>query len=368
MSPLRNFIFFEFSDSTDRDTTLNEFESILKLIPSVNSVVVKMNHEANDESIINPFGFAWIMFTGDAGNMNSDISKLEGRRSIQIGEEEEEKRDEDLIEYSIRDEILYEHICFENSSTREYAYLALHSLNNILSTWNYSEPKGLGAMFDGDLFGDPEELLSLSRGFAGDHPYNFIEKATPERPKRFLMVRKKLNGFLAHNEKWRKSVNCILDEIDHSDIVDILIYNPLNLFGMINDVHKTGRSSRIPYLRIIVRKTNGVEIQFYGALFWRERLSIIPPREAVKRAYRELNKFMLRSVCHSLNDNDVFLSELYGLTYEVACSKGILKIENGACSYEDVDKLQDLQDFLNSNDELIDQVGRLYSDFTIGDR
>jgi hypothetical protein len=370
LSPLTEFIFFEFESQNDRNDALKELESTLNLIPSVNSVVIEMDYDGDDDIIIHPFGFAWIMFTGDADSMKSDMSKLKMQRSGQSYFDRESPvyvEGEESLESLIRTKILLEHVHIEITASTEYNHLALHSLNNILSKWNYSKPKGLGVMFDDGLF-DARDLISLSCGFVGDHPYNFVVKTTPERPKQFLTVRRKLNEFLANNEKWRKSVNCILDEIDHSDIVDIVIYNPLNLFGMINDVHKTGRSNRTPYLRIVVGKINGVEIQFYGALFWRERLPIISLEEAVKRTYGEWCNFIVHAAFHGFNDNDISLSELYGLTYEVVCGKGILKIENGACSYENMDKLQDLQDFLNSNDELIDQVGSLYSDFTIGDR
>jgi hypothetical protein len=373
LSPLNHFIFFEFSNSKDRDAILKELESILRLIPSVNSVVIKTDYDGDDVMICHPFGFAWIMFTGDVDTMNSDMSRLEARSSSQnfldsessVFIEEEEEEEEASPEDIIMTKILLEHIHIETSDS-EYNCLTLHSLNNILSTWNYSEPKGLGVMFDDALF-DSSELVSLSCGFIGDHPYNFVAKTTPSRPKQFLMIRKKLNKFLLDNERWRKSINHILDEVDDSDVVDICIYNPLNLFGMINDVYKTAHSKRIPKLKIIVKNANGTEAQFCGELLWREKVAMISPEEAVKRAYGEID-FLFASFCHGFDNKDVALSESYGLIYEVVCGKGLLKMNDGFYFYEDVGKLQNLQDFLDSNDELIDQVGSLYSDLTIGGR
>jgi Endonuclease NucS len=327
-SPLSNFIFFEFSNPSKRDKLLDNFEATLKLMPSVNSVLIKMDYSGDDRIIVHPFGFAWIMFTGDINNMNLDISKLEARPPIKGGFDPEDIImiwERELPEYLIRRKILLNYVRFKTRDG-EYTGLSLHSLNNTLSTWKYTEPKGLGVMFDDALF-DANELVQLSCGFAGDHHYNFIAKTTPDRPKQFQMIRKKLSKFLSSNKRWETAVNHILNEIGGSDIVDIWIFNPLNFFGTINDVYETGKSNRIPNLNIVVKKTNGTEIQFYGGLFWRERLPKICPQEAVKRSYGELQIFKLRSCFHSLNDKDVSLSELYGLTYELDSAKLLMPLK-----------------------------------------
>ena len=189
-SPLESFIFFEFCTKEERDKSLKEFELTLKLLPSVNSVLIKMEYSGDDGRIIHPYGFAWIMFTGDFENMTLDISKLTPKVNPQEYENLEyivSMWEKDLPDYSLRSKILLEQVHIKQVAG-EYTGLALHSLNNTLSTWKYSDPICSGVMFDDGLF-DKNEVIALSCGFVGDHPYSFVVKTTPQRVKQFQLVR-----------------------------------------------------------------------------------------------------------------------------------------------------------------------------------
>lgn len=367
LSPLHNFIFFEFNIKGERDKLLKEFGLTLKSLPSVNSVLIEMDYSGDDLNIINPFGFAWVMFTGDIDNMNLDMSKLESKKLapeffdagdiISLWEGE-------LPEFNIRSKILLEQVRINNSAG-EYTGLALHSLNNTLATWNYSTPVGFGDMFNDGLF-DEDEILSLACGFVGDHPYGFVTQTSPQRAKQFNFVRKKIDQFLAFNERWKVIVNHIFQQSDNSDVIKINIFNPLNFLGMINDVHKTNSSKRIPSLKITVEKESGTLLQYYGSLFWTNKKPIKCPKEAILKLFASNDDFKLRYLTNNYKKNEVSLTDRYGLSYEVVCSNGkILAIDGKVCDFVDFEELDDLQDFLISNDHFIDQVGDLFDELAL---
>lgn len=362
--PLDNFIFFEFNTPSERDNTLANFEGILNSLPSVNSVLIKVDHDGIDQAIIHPSGFAWVMFTGDAKNIEGDLSKIEPAPAspedfspgflVQMWELES-------TEYTFRTKILTNHVRIKNGEG-QYTGLALHSLNNTLATWKYQLPICFGPMFEDSLF-DPDDILSMSLGHVGQHPYNFVIKTTPKRPKQFLMVRENLNGFLSTNSRWRRLVKSILDSMDGDDIANIWIYNPLNFFGMINDVYETGGSQRIPRLHIDIMKNDGSEVRFYGALFWRNKVVPEPPELAIQSSYPNVEYFKIRSVIHTMTEYDESLSNRYGLSYEIVSSQNaqrFLSFDGNEDFQHEPEALENLRDFLNSNDALIDEVGRFF--------
>tara|TARA_B110000196_G_C21140056_1_gene663287 strand:- start:1525 stop:2784 length:1260 start_codon:yes stop_codon:yes gene_type:complete len=366
-SPLESFIFFEFFTKLERDKTLKKFKETLKLLPSINSVLINMEYNGNDKHIIHPYGFSWIMFTGDFGNMTLDISKLTPK---DISFEQQNLAhivpmwEKDFPEYSLRSKILLEQVHIKQESG-EYTGLALHSLNNTLATWDYSDPICNGVMFDDNLF-DKDEIITLSCGLMGDHPYGFVAKTTPLRPKQFQLIRSKLNHFLTYNERWKIVANHILQDLDESDIVDIHIFNPLNILSMVNDIYKENSSKRIPSFNISVTKENGDSFGYYGSLFWTNKKIVPCPKETVLNIYGSLSAFQFTCFGNSIKDQEVSLSECLGLTYEVISSeKEIITIIDHECSYESIKQLDNLQDFLNNNDSFIDQVGALFTELNI---
>jgi len=307
------------------------------------------------------------MFTGDLDDMTSDISKLTPKvnnREFENMEQIASMWEKELPEYSLRSKILLEQVHIK-SALGEYTGLELHSLNNTLSTWEYSDPKCSGVMFDDGLF-DPDEIIALSCGFVGDHPYNFVVKTTPLRPKQFQLVRSKVNKFLAHNDRWRIVVNHILQELDETDVVNISIFNPLNFLGMINDIYKENSSKRIPSLNITVTKEDGTSLSYYGSLFWVNRIPLQSPKDVALKVYGSLDKFIITSLGNSCKKQEVSVSEYFGLSYEVVSSNGkIVTIADNICSYESFAQLDNLQVFLNQNDGFIDQVGELFNELPI---
>lgn len=367
MSPLNNFIFFEFTTEDERNKSLKDFELTLNSLPSINSVLIKMNYRGDNRKIIHPFGFAWIMFTGDVENMDLDFSKLSPKNKIKGLFDPEDiiyMWEDNTPEYSLRTKVLLDQVRI-NAYTGEYTGLALHSLNNTLSTWDYSSPQGFGVMFNDGLF-DEDEIFSLSCGFFGDHPYNFIAKTSPQRSEHFQMAIKKLDKFLLFNERWRIAVNHNLQEADYSDNVIIYIFNPLNFFGIINDVYKTNTSSRIPSLKITLKKESGETLHYYDSLFWVNEKPIECPKKLVLKFFNSFNEFKLRYFTNGYKNHETSLSEKYGLNYEILCSSGqIIAIDGQICHFVNCENINNLQNFLTANDGFIDQVGALFDEFGI---
>lgn len=370
LSPLKNFIFFEFSKKEERDRFYEAFLSLLKKIPSCNSVLIKTDYEGNDASIIHPFGFSWVMFSSDAPRLEIQLAELErnpitdeqfddGGLSF-IGELEGE-------DYELRSKILSEHVKIDRESG-EYVCLALHSLNNTLSIWKYEEPVGVGEMFSDGLF-DVDDLLNMSSGFVGNHPYTFMVKTTPSRQFQFNMVRKKLNDFLESNSRWQNQVNYILNTLSMNDIAEIYIYNPLNFFGFLYDLGREGSSSRIPSLVIHIKRENGSEDTYQGLLAWTSEIAYISAEEAVKNAYPSLRHLSIRLVFQHMNDYDEGLSQQYGLTYEVISLVNdqlyLVQTSEDGCFLEKLSSIKNLNDFVKENDHLIDEVVDLFKENSV---
>jgi hypothetical protein len=364
LSPLKNFIFFEFFSQKDRDDAYDSFLALLQAIPSCNSVLIKSNYEGNDSAIIHPSGFSWIMFSSECQRMRDEISKLP------VKPLEDYHFDINGIlylwqldgeEYELRSKILEEHVRLQKGSG-EYTGLALHSLNNILSTWENDAPIGVGEMFSDALF-DTDDMLAMACGFAGDHPYAFIMKTTPSRDYQFNMVRKKLNIFLKSNSRWCGQVDYVLNTLAPNDVAEIYVYNPLNFFGFIYDLKKYRSSNRIPNLFITVKRENGDEEIYQGILAWTSKVTDVVAKDAVFSSYPSLDILKIRLISQNLNDYDQNLSEIYGLTYEIFTLKQreayIIRISEDGCYLEKVENIRNLEDFVQANYSLIDEVEHL---------
>lgn len=364
LSPLRNFIFFEFFDAKERDEAYTDFCALLNKLPSCNSVVIKMDYSGTDLSVIHPFGFSWSMFTTDTNRLNQELSKLPVKNLeehhfdigdiLYLWQQEGE-------EYELRSKILIEQVRLNNDSG-EYTGLALHSLTNTLETWEHEEPIGFGQMFS-DLFFDSDDMLAMACGLTGDHPYGFKVKTTPHRAYQFNMIRKKLDEFLKLNSNWRNQVDYVLNTLALNDIADIFIYNPLNFFGLVYDLKKEEQSERIPNLIIKIKRENGNSDVYQGILSWTKRDKSITAKEALISAYGSIDYFKARMINQRLNECDEKLSESYGLSYEIYFkSKGklfsIMDSDTG-CHPKKINKVFTLNDFFASNHSLIDEVDHI---------
>jgi len=361
LSPLRNFIFFEFCHAEERDEAYIDFCALLNKLPSCNSVVIKMDYLGNDSNIIHPFGFSWSMFTTDTDRLEEEVSKLPVRsleeHHFDIGfllyswQQEGE-------EYELRSKILTDQVRLLNNSG-EYTGLALHSLNNTLETWDHQEPIGFGQMFSDTLF-DSDDMLAMACGFTGDHPYGFNIKTTPHRAYQFNMVRKKLDRFLKSNSNWRNQVDYVLNTLAPNDVADIFIYNPLNFFGLAYDLKKEGESERIPKLIIQIKRENGNLDVYQGLLSWTVRDISITAKKALISAYGSIDYFKTRMINQRLNECDEKLSQSYGLSYEIYCKSNSelfsIKDSDTGCYPKKLSEIFTLNDFFVSNHCLIDEV------------
>jgi len=364
-SPINNFIFFEFDNEEYRNKVQEKFEIILKSLPSLNCVLIKVDYEGEDDIIINPYGFAWVLYTGSIDNIRNELlSAYNIKFSDELFDPDQLLgiAENETPETIIRAEILAKLFHIEEGRGEINVFL-LHSLNNTLSLWRYHEPIGFGSMFNDALF-DSNDLISMSCGFLGTHPYNFVANTTPSRPKQFEMIRRKIDAFLIPNKRWRKQVNYILSSLDYSESAEIRIFNPLNIFGTINDISKSGSSTRSPTLYINILKNDNSIVSYWGSLFWSEKVDLLPPAEAVRRSYPDINVFMFRCVSHGMNQYDESLSNLCGLFYDIVCEiEGIenhLVIDNGYYKWEEFDTNENLQKFIRCNDYYVDEIENLY--------
>lgn len=368
--PISNYIFFEFFDHAVRDEARLALEKVLSLLPSLNCVIVSVDYFGDNASVIHPHGFAWISFTGNIESLETEVSRLPPPLAVSDDAVDIEaiveswRRDEP--ETAVRSLILKGYVRIANGDG-EYGCFALHSLNNTLSQWTSSSPKGFGSMFRDDFF-DANEIVEMACGFVGGHPYNFVARTTPARPRHFGMIRGRLDKFLEPNPRWRYAVNAIFSELGDDDVLQISIFNSLNFFGLLNDLYVHGRSKRIPQATIQRETADGRKIIYFGGLFWTSDLPPLPVEDAVIQSYPNELYFIARSVNQRLNDYDVKLSNAYGLTYEFlrieSDDEEILRHENGSGYWEPFGTLRTIQDFTRAKDQLIDKVGKYFLRFS----
>ncbi|MFT4270433.1 MAG: endonuclease NucS [Pantoea sp.] len=363
LSPLHNFIFFEFSKQKDRDEAYDDFTKTLSQLPSCNSVVIKMDYEGDDAVIVHPFGFSWSMFTTDTVCLEKEVSTLPQRKLEKYHIDIEALLpmwELDGEEYALRTRILTEQVRI-TAEVGEYTGLALHSLYNTLSSWKHFPPVGFGRMFTGSLF-DDEDILSMACGFSGDHPYSFMMKTTPERKFQFNMLRKKLDGFLSSNSRWRRQVDFILNTLDEKDIAEIHIYNPMNFFGLIYDLRE-GASERVPQLMIKIKRGNGKNDVFWGGLYWTVKCKKQSAHDAIVSSYGDVAFLKTRMIAARLNESDEKLTDIYGLTYEIYTKVDAdvysVAISDSRVEMKPVKTIYTLNDFIKNNNCLIDEVKNL---------
>lgn len=366
-SPLSPFYFFEFKSQVARDTSLRDFTEILKKFPSLNSVVVPANYAGNDRKVIHPYGFAWSLFSGNAAEVEREFAQLlldtptSADDEVDIGEPSESDQLMDIAS-----KILLNLVSLREG---EYAYFDLHSFTNILSTWNVAKPLGFGPMYSAGFF-DAREALDLASGQLGDHPYVFVAQTTGARQSHLAIIRARLDKFLTPNPGWRKASSIIFSELDSEDVLNINVFNPLNFFGFLNDLYCNGESNRIPAMLMRRRHADGTETIYRGVLRWTSTRDELSAKDAVKASYPDELSFAVRSVNQRLNEHDDKLSRLYGLTYEIVreTEGGVawLKVDDGGSSWCDVSSGRTLQEFIDHHAELVEDVGKYFSGFSVG--
>ena len=372
--PLSGFSFFEFFDPQVRNEHYQSLKGLLLSVPSQNSFMISMDYEGSDPRVIHRAGIAWVCFAGDLEGIYQEIKELCSRQNSKF--EARSQLNEPLFA-SVEDcgpeegdawddlwcaQIIHLHGPILQSDG-EVAYFDMSSLNNILRQWRWTELEKFGPMFEGDLY-DQREVLRMACGHQGRHPYNFVASTSPTRPNHFMHIRNKLDGFLASNRRWRRAVNFLLaDMLDHDD-VEVIVYNPLNVFGTLRDLAEEGSSSRLPLLKLNLHRTGGAHYDCVGGLYWTKNVKYISPSRAVKRAYPSLDVFYLRTIAHQLNAYDEGLAELYGLTFEVTRKMNAqverLVLDEDAPKWVLSGGLRDLQTFVDHHPDLISDVFRLY--------
>jgi hypothetical protein len=312
--PLSNFVFFEFKSESERNNSLSLLtEALDNFCPGLNSIIVKCK-TSPDQEIINPFGYSWSIFRSNSTDIDHSmrlISSLNSSSDDYTPFGSEPESDDDR-EANLRAAILKN--CDLCKGGGEYAFFAIHTLNNTLVRWEREGIIRHGHMFDDN--DTEEELIEIACGFVGHHPYIFRVRATPERPSHFNYVRSKLKLFLSHNQNWQKGVEHILASVPADAEVRIQIYNPMNFCGMIEDLRQYNKTSRIPRLTIEVESGESKNT-YTGALIWGGLLSAVRLRDAIKRAFPSEGLAQARLVNQWINQYDEKLFRIFCLKHEI---------------------------------------------------
>ncbi|WP_240207076.1 endonuclease NucS domain-containing protein [Vibrio sp. CyArs1] len=371
--PLKSFYFFRFPTRIIRDENQEILISLLKKMPSMNTVVTSLDLVENDPSIAklydlvdNPYGISMVSFTGNSLQLEDEVMKVHLDENYNISDELESfmiSWEDSNPESKYRTHLIKKLIETSNGINSFKAY-APHTLNNIMSICDVAgNAIKLGPMFEDDLF-TQEEISNMSNGFSGLHPYIFKSSSTPDRPEHFNTFRKSLKEFLKYNLGWSDSIQSLLNDINQNDIVHITAYNPLNIFGLFNDVYVKNTYDRVPYIKIGVETTDGLD-EYHGGIFWNGMLVIESPEPLIKIAYPSLDMFRVRSVNQYMNHYDEKLSHLLGLSYELIRSSDNFRYSYFNQSFEK-NKLMSIIDYIDTNNILIDRVGELYEELSIG--
>jgi hypothetical protein len=374
--PLQNFFHFTFKDRFIRDKTLNSFKIILKQIPSLNHVIFSLNTPAEKSHLGRSYGLdefpasiALVTFTGNAAFIEEEISKLEPPTlTLDPLILDHLKRWEKAPEAEIRNKIIAQ-LLLSSDQFGPFKGYAPHSLNNLFSVCDFDiEPIIGGPMFESNLF-SVGEAIDMACGVRGLNPYIFNTHITPNRPSHFNSTRIDLNAFLKTNSRWSVALNDLISSLEQMDSLEIQIFNPLNIFGFLNDLAIKETSERLPHLHALLTKENGEKFFYYGTLRWNGRTSHPPILEAIEISYPDLKTFKKRSVINSITEYDEALSRLYDLSYELFdINRELMFDDNEENNWKPVAGLSinNMQDFIDTHNSLIFEIGLFFKEHKIG--
>jgi hypothetical protein len=374
--PLGNFYFFKYKHKSQRDFNLSLILRLLNKISSINSVTFSLNAIKDKGGALDaygldeyPFGIAWVVFTGNADEIERELSDVsyEDNSNIKDIDVQLARWESDEKESAHRSKIVKLYLN-ESQNLGPFKGYAIHTLNNLFHLCDFdAEPVTKGPMFDDGLYTNGE-AIDLACGIKGLHPYIFIASSSPQRSVHFNTTRLQIEKFLRDNLSWRECVNELFSSLTEQDEIEIQIFNPLNVFGFFNDLYVAGTSQRIPHIVARVITKNEEVCEYYGALLWDSVVREIDPANAVKETYPSLNIFKARSVMNTITEYDENLSKMCGLDY------GLLDLKNSK-SYSlkeqswvavDLNDNFSLNDFVQANRELIGLVGVFFKGHEIG--
>ncbi|WP_409279476.1 hypothetical protein, partial [Pseudomonas defluvii] len=374
--PLGSFYLFTYKEQKHRDQSLGLLLKLLESIPSINGITFSLNAIESKKPMLEsymldkyPFGIAWVVFTGNDKEIETELSKINhtDNNDEKYINSHLARWESSQIESKQRSKIIKLHLN-ECQNLGPFKGYATHTLNNLFHICDFdSAPVKKGPMFDDDLYTDGE-AIDLACGITGLHPYIFITSTSPHRHVHFNTLRLDLDAFLKHNTSWQKCVGELFSSLCEYDEIDIQIFNPLNIFGLLNDLYVDGTSQRIPHIKARVTSQNGETREYYGGLFWNMQKSNTSPAEAISSSYPNLNTFRARSVINTITEYDEALSDTLGLSYgllDLTDSKRYYP-EEQAWTNIDLKQISNLEDFVMQNDDLIVSVGAFFSAHGIG--
>jgi hypothetical protein len=219
-------------------------------------------------------------------------------------------------------------------------------------------------MFDGELF-SMDDAVAFACGFLGGHPYNFVATATPERTRHFNFVRSRVERFLTSNTGWRTGISTILEAASVNSEISMRIFNPMNFFGMLTDLSKHGKTSRISNLQV-VEDNSGNKTNYFGTVIWNGKLSRLRFEQAIG-LYPSESIALMRSANQWLNEYDDSIFRKFGITHELFrhTDGGVdwLNLGQDPPRWQKSDKdLKSLDKFFRAHDFLIDATGKYFGD------
>ncbi|CAH6923239.1 conserved hypothetical protein [Vibrio chagasii] len=372
--PLNSFYFFRFPTRKIRDNNKELLGSLFKKMPSMNAVVTSVDLIENDHNlseqydlVVNPYGISIVSFTGNSLRLDEEVMKFPLKENFNISDELDAfiKSWEDTNPESKNRTHLIKKLIEASNDVNSFKAYAPHSLNNILSICKVDgDILKFGPMFEDNLFTE-EEILNMSNGYTGLHPYIYNSSSTPNRPEHFNTFRKSLEEFFEHNPSWNESIQYLLSNINQNDVVEITAYNPLNILGLFNDICITESYKRTPYVEISIIANDGIETKYRGDVFWNGMLLINDPEPLIQCSYPSLDMFRIRSVNQYMNNYDEKLSHMLGLSYELIRSSDKCRFSFINQSFEP-NTLLSITDYISTNGNFIYKVGELYEDLSIG--
>lgn len=372
--PLSSIYCFKFRSKEIRDENIVILKGILEKINSLNYVIFPLHvfdgkeGEAKAYSMEEfPYAIAWVVFSG-----NKDGVKLEIDDLIISSELDDEfgflsmwESNKEISILRTRIVILYLKLSENLGFFKGYA---IHTLNNLFGICDFDAPLIYnGPMFDDGLYSEGE-IIDMSNGINGLHPYIYISKMSPVRVVNFNTTRQDVNKFLSHNQRWNVAINEILISLEDKDIIEFEIYNPLNILGYLNDLCVDGKSTRLPYAKVRVTRENGEIDEYYGLLLCEKDYCDSSPLQAILNSYPDKNTFRSRSVVNTLTEYDEKLSSILGLSYGFFhLNEGKVFSSNQEVWVEcDIQSMKTIQDFIHINIDFVREVGELYRKWEIG--
>jgi len=226
-------------------------------------------------------------------------------------------------------------------------------------------------IFEKDKRMTNNDLVGELCGFNGIGLYYYYNQCLSKYESKVSNIQKDVKQCLFSNENWEEEIDVIFEKLKNEQKefrINISIFNPVDIFGVIASISLYNIKDSIPYYQIMIEYLDENIIEIYRGIIEWENKEITFNQIFKKYFYGDKFNYFLAKQDNSIYKINSKLMMDMGLKY----STELLKIENGQKTLYDLEfkrkgielkKYKDKKyfiDYLLSKHEFIEEVVKLY--------